>query len=60
MSEASNQAHYRYAEKHLKRVPLDLQKDFYEQELKKAAERAGESVNGYIKKAIEERIRRES
>lgn len=59
-TEARNQSHYRYAEKCLKRVPLDLQKDFYEQELKPAAERAGESINGYIKKAVMDRIRRES
>lgn len=60
MTDAKNKAHYRYAEKHLKRVPLDLQKDFFEQGLKPAAERAGETINGYIKKAIIERMRRES
>lgn len=47
-----------YAKKNLKRIPLDVQKEKYE-EIKAAAERAGEPVNGYIKKAIEERMLRE-
>lgn len=42
----------------LKRIPLDVQKEKYE-EIKSAAERSGESVNGYIKKAIDERMERE-
>ena len=42
----------------LKRIPLDVQKEKYE-EIKAAAGRAGESVNGYIKKAIDERMERE-
>lgn len=60
ITEARKQSMYRYAERHLKRVPLDLRKDYYEEVLKPAAEAAGESVNGYIKKAIDERIRRGS
>lgn len=47
-----------YAKKNLKRIPLDVQKEKYE-EIKAAADRAGETVNGYIKKAIEERMQRE-
>lgn len=47
-----------YAKKNLKRIPLDVQKEKYE-EIKAAAERAGEPVNGYIKKAIDERMLRE-
>ena len=43
----------------LKRIPLDVQKEKYEQ-IKAAAVRNGESVNGYIKKAIDERIERNS
>lgn len=52
---AANRAQYRYNEKNLKRVPLDLQKTFYE-EVKEAAEASGESVNGYIKQAIRDRM----
>ena len=47
-----------YAKKNLKRIPLDVQKEKYE-EIKAAAECAGETVKGYIKKAIDERMQRE-
>ena len=47
-----------YAKAKLKRIPLDVQKEKYEQ-IKAAAGRTGESVNGYIKKAIDERMERE-
>ena len=47
-----------YAKTKLKRIPLDVQKEKYE-EIKAAADAAGEKVNGYIKKAIEERMERE-
>lgn len=48
-----------YAKAKLKRIPLDVQKEKYE-EIKTAADRAGESVNGYIKKAVDERMEREA
>lgn len=48
-----------YAKSKLKRIPLDVQKEKYE-EIKAAADAAGEKVNGYIKKAIDERMERES
>ena len=38
---------------------LNVQKEKYE-EIKAAADHAGESVNGYIKKAINERMERDS
>ena len=57
-SESQKQAHYKYAKKALKRIPLDVQKEKYDQ-IKAAADRAGETVNGYIKKAIEERLQKE-
>lgn len=37
--------------KYLKRVPLDLDPDFYEA-TREAARAAGESINGFIKRAI--------
>lgn len=49
----------RFAKENYKRVPLDLKKDKYEQ-IKAAAEKSGESVNGYIKTAVEQRMQRES
>ena len=45
-----------YAKSHYKRIPLDMQMDKYE-ELKNAAERVGETVTGFIKSAIEQRIK---
>lgn len=47
-----------YAKQKLKRIPLDVQKEKYE-EIKTAAKNVGESVNGYIKKAIDERMERD-
>lgn len=44
-----------YAKKHIKRIPLDVQKEKYE-EIKEAAASVGETINGYIKKAIDTRI----
>ena len=60
MSMATEKAKYdiQYAKTKLKRIPLDVQKEKYE-EIKTAADTVGETVNGYIKKAIDERIGRE-
>ena len=58
-NESQKKASIEYAKKNLKRIPLDVQKEKYE-EIKAAADHAGESLNGYIKKAIEERMKRES
>lgn len=44
-----------YIKQNIKRIPLDVQKERYD-EIKAAAEAAGESVNGYIKKAIDMRM----
>lgn len=48
-----------YAKKNLKRIPLDVQKEKYDQ-IKAAADIAGEKVNSYIKRAIDERMEREA
>ena len=58
-SKASNEAQYRYNAAHIKRVPLDMQIRDYDR-LKDAADKSGESVNGFIKKAINERLEREA
>jgi len=55
LTENQKQSRYKYAKENLKRIPLDVQKDKYE-EIKAAAEKAGETVNGYIKKAIDKRM----
>lgn len=58
MPNSENKKRYNaeYAKTNLKRVPLDMQIEKY-QEVKAAAESAGETVNGYIKKAIDKRLR---
>lgn len=48
-----------YARDKIKRIPLDVQKDYFTERLKPAADKAGEPVNTYIKNAIECRIRSE-
>ena len=47
-----------YAKKNLKRIPLDVTKEKYE-DIATAAKSAGESINGYIKKAVDDRMERE-
>ena len=61
MAYNQNKAEYniKYAKEKLKRIPLDVQKEKYEQ-IKAAAEAAGEKVNSYIKKAIEEPMERDA
>lgn len=61
MSDLSNKTKYdlEYAKKKLKRIPLDVQKEEYEQ-IKAAADAAEESVNGYIKQAIRQRMQRDA
>lgn len=54
-----NEYMYEYAKEKLKRIPLDVQKSKYE-EIKAAADAAGESVNGYIKTAIDQRMEQDN
>ena len=42
---------YEYQKAKLKRIPLDVPKEKYN-EIKAAAETTGESVNGYIKRLL--------
>lgn len=53
MDEKKNKAKYDmdYAKRKLKRIPLDVTKEKY-QEIKSAAQAVNESVNGYIKKLL--------
>lgn len=48
-----------YKKDHFKRIPLEVQLEKYDQ-IKAAADNAGESVNGYIKKSIDMRMEAES
>lgn len=58
VTESQKKASIEYAKRSLKRIPLDVQKEKYE-EIKAAADAAGEKVNGYIKRAIDERMERD-
>lgn len=59
MSDQRKDYLYKYAKDNLKRIPLDVTKEKYDQ-IKAAADTAGESVNGYIKRAIDERLEKKS
>ena len=48
-----------YAKQNYKRIPLDVTLSKYE-EIKNASEEAGETVNGYIKKAVDTRLEHDS
>lgn len=58
-NEAKRKYDIQYAKEKLKRIPLDVKKEKYE-EIKAAADAVNEPVNGYIKKAIDERMERDS
>ena len=53
-----NEQRYEYRKKNLKRVPLDLSIEKY-QEVKAKADELGEPVNSFIKKAIDDRLKNE-
>ena len=59
MAELDKKTQYNleYAKKNLKRIPLDVQKEKYE-EIATAAEKVGIPVNRYIKNAIDEKMER--
>lgn len=57
MSQERKEYLYAYQKQKLKRVPLDMQISDYET-LKAAADHVGQTVNGFIKQAIAERLER--
>lgn len=59
LSEQRKEYLYDYQKTKLKRIPLDVPKEKYE-EIKAVADAAGEKVNGYIKKAVDMRIERDA
>lgn len=59
LTESQKKANIKYRKENLKRIPLDVQKEKYE-EIATAAALKKESVNGYIKKAIDARLESES
>ena len=57
-NESKKKYDIQYAKNKLKRIPLDVQKEKYD-EIKAAAVIAGETLNRYIKNAISQRMERE-
>lgn len=55
----SKEYRYEYEKKFLKRVPLDMTISDYEA-VKTSANSVGESINGYIKRAIKQRMERDA
>lgn len=55
ISESQKKANLKYAKNHLKRVPLDLQIEFYN-DVKFYAEKNGYTVNGLIKELLKEKL----
>ena len=60
MAEQRNEYINNYKKEHYKRINLNIDKDFYENELAAEAQRQGIKVNTFIKEAINEKIKRES
>lgn len=57
-SEKEKERTMKYARENIKRVPLDMQKADYER-MKAHAAAQGETVNGFIKRAIDEAMERD-
>lgn len=55
LSEQRKEYLYEYQKTKLKRIPLDVTKEKYEQ-IAAAAASTNETINGYIKKAIDARL----
>ncbi len=58
MSDQRKEYIYKYAKENLKRIPLDVPKADYET-IKTHSAARGESVNGFIKRAISETMERD-
>lgn len=58
MAKTRSEINIEYAKRSLKRIPLDVQKEHYET-IKAHAENQGETVNGFIKRAINETMERD-
>lgn len=59
ITEAQKKATAKYKANNLKRIPLDVQKERYE-EIQSHAQGRGETVNGFIKRAISETMERDN
>lgn len=55
VTDSMKQADYKYKKTHIKRIPLDVPIEFYNQ-IKVYCNDNGYSVNGFIKSAIQEKL----
>ena len=58
LTDSQRKANDKYKKNHIKRIPLDVQLEYYE-ELKQFVEKQGYTMNGFIKAAIQEKKDRE-
>jgi len=58
-TEEKGQQYVKYAKEKLKRIPLDVKKEYYEDVIVKEAEKRGLSVRAFILSAIEDKIENE-
>jgi len=59
-SEKQGQYIVKYAKENLKRIPLDVKKEYYDTVIVEEAKKRGMSVRAFILSAIEEKIQKES
>lgn len=59
MANSRSKYHQDYVKKNLKRVPLEVPHDKYDQ-IKEHAVKHNESVNGFIKRAIDETMKNDN
>lgn len=59
VSEKRKQSMIKYARENIKRIPLDVQNDFYDS-IKEHAQQRGEKVNEFIKRAIKTQMERDN
>lgn len=59
-TKAQKEASIKYAKENLKRIPLDVKKQYYDDVIVPESEKRGLSVRQFILQAIDEKIQRES
>lgn len=57
-SKAKIEANMRYMKNNLKRIPLDVKKEYYAEVIEPEARKRGMSIRAFILSAIEEKIER--
>lgn len=58
-SNAKNRANVKWQAKAMRRIPLDVRKEYYAEVVSKIPELTGMTIGGFIKAAITEKIQRD-